>query len=92
MRLATPSSCSRRSRSPLSWSSISKNGLALFALHSSSTLPPHYAVNVDVRKVPLPSGGLYAQRRPSVVNSVGGVAGYDHVTVGCLIVDGVADV
>src|SRR5829696_5639498 len=38
MRLATSSSCSRRSRSRLSWSSASRIGLALFALHFSNVV------------------------------------------------------
>jgi hypothetical protein len=56
-------------------------------------LAPHYAVNVDVRKGPLPSRGSHAKRLPSVVDATRCVAGYHHLfAIGRLILDDVADV
>ena len=56
-------------------------------------LAPHYAVNVDVCMLPLPSRGPHAQSRPSVVDATRCVAGYDHLfAIGCLIFDDVADI
>src|SRR5215210_278193 len=93
MRLATSSSCSTRSRSRVCCSISSRNGVTMFALHSSTILPPETrSMTISGVAHALPVGATPNNVPRSVVDGAHCKATYHNVAVGCLELDDVADV